>query len=62
MSISILISLAVLLIVQAVGKYFIGNTEFLVLFGITYGAFIVTCLWRLYEFLTKLKFERRVET
>jgi len=62
MSIPILISLAVLLIVQVVGKYFLGNAEFLVLFSITFGMFLITSIWWLHEFLTKLKFERRVET
>jgi hypothetical protein len=45
-----------------VGKHFLGKSEFLVLFSLAFVAFVITSIWWWRVILTKLKFERRVET
>ncbi len=57
----VLISVAILLVVQFAGKHFLDKTEFLVLYGITYGLFLIASIWGLHTVFTKLKFERRGE-
>lgn len=56
------ITLVVLLVIQFTGKHFLSNTEYLVVFSLAFGAFVITGIWWLYTVLTKLKFERRIET
>ena len=60
-SLPILISVVVLLIVEISGKHFLRKDEFLVVFSLAYGVFIITGIWWLRTVLTKLRFEHQVE-
>jgi hypothetical protein len=61
-SLPLLTSITVLLAVHISGKYFLGKSEFLLLFGLAFGSFVIVTIWCLRVVFTKLKFERRVET
>ena len=61
-SLPVLISAAVLLVVEIIGRHFLGKDLFLVLFSFAFGVFVITVIWWLRAVLKKLKFERRVET
>lgn len=61
-SFPILASVAVLLVVQFVAKNYLGKYEYLVLFSVAYGVFIITSIWWLRTVFTKLRLERHDET
>jgi len=61
-SLPVLISVAALLAVQFFGEHFIVGGAFLLAYSLVFAVFIIVGLWWLHTVLTKLKFERRVET
>jgi hypothetical protein len=59
-SLPILVSTGVLLIVQIVGKHLLGRAEYLALFSLSLGVFLIIGIWWMHAVFTKLKFERHV--